>query len=206
MTIISKERAIGPQKSLVIKSEEERLVYGEVYSPLHVDTDTEAMTKDEIRHMAHRFLTSGRVNKIDVGHNGEESGCLVAESFIARKNDPDGFIEGSWVLGVYVLPDQLWDAVKKGELNGFSFYGMAGRVPAEVEVETVRKMAGVTELSTDDVLPPHQHDVTLFFDSDGRIIAGETEVALGHKHQVLHATATEKTLEHSHRLVLVENA
>jgi len=196
----------APQRRIVIKSEEERLVYGEVYSPLHVDTDTEAMTKDEIRRMAHRFLMSGRVNKIDVAHNKKESGCLVAESFIAKKNDPDGFIEGSWVLGVYVLPDQLWEAVKKGELNGFSFGGPANKVPAEVIVEVVRKMEGETELSMDGgLLPPHKHDVVLSFSEDGRIIAGQTEQALGHSHEVLRATSTEETLEHSHRLVIIEN-
>jgi len=196
---------IGTHKHIVIKSEDERLVYGEVYSPLHVDTDTEAMTRDEIRRMAHRFLASGRVNKIDVQHDREESGCVVAESFIAKANDPDGFIDGSWVLGVYVLPDDLWDAVKKGEINGFSFYGAVDKVPTEVMVEVTKKMEGETEKSIAGALPEHSHQVTLFFGDNGRIIAGQTEVAMGHSHEVLRATATEKALGHSHRLVTIEN-
>jgi hypothetical protein len=192
---------------VVIKSDEERFVLGEVYSPLHVDTDQEAMTPDEIQKMGHRFLMEGRVGKIDVQHDLKESGCLVAESFIARKSDPDGFIEGSWVLGVYILPDTLWAKVKKGELNGFSFFcRRAKRVEAEVEVEVARRMIGVTEKSlAGGLLPEHDHGVDLRFDGNGRIVPGETLESMGHWHQVLKATATESTMEHSHRLVLIEN-
>jgi hypothetical protein len=194
-------------RKIVIKSDERRLVFGEVYSPLHVDTDKEAMTKAEIEAMAHRFLISGRVNKIDVGHDRVESGCLVAESFVARKNDPDGFIEGAWVMGVYVLPDDLWDAVKKGELNGFSFSGSAERVPTEVVVEMTRKIEGETEKSVDDeMIPPHSHPLMLSFSDNGRVAPGQfTEEAMGHRHPVERATATEKELGHSHRLVIIEN-
>lgn len=196
--------ADGPK--VVIKSEEQRFVLGEVYSPMHVDTDQEAMTPHEIRRMAHKFLMSGRVTKVDVGHDQTDSGCLVAESFIARKDDPDGFIAGSWVLGVYVLPDHLWEAVKKGELNGFSFFGAAKRVPTKVRVEVARKMVGQTEESTQGgLIPRHFHEVELEFGKDGRIIPGETLKAMGHKHAVLRATATENILEHSHRLILIEN-
>ena len=53
-----------PQPKIVIKSEDERLVYGEVYIPLHVDTQGEAMTAEEIRKMAHDFLMSGKVNRL----------------------------------------------------------------------------------------------------------------------------------------------
>ena len=83
---------------------------------MHVDTDGEAMTANEIQKMAHGFLAAGRTDKIDVGHNLKESGCVVVESFLARKGDADGFINGAWVLGVKVLPDELWEAVKTGEL------------------------------------------------------------------------------------------
>jgi len=139
-------------RKIVVKSDDRRLVFGEVYSPLHVDTDTEAMTAAEIEAMAHRFLISGRTDKIDVGHNGMESGCQVCESYIAKANDADGFVEGAWVLGVYVLPDDLWQAVKSGELNGFSFAGAVGRVPAEAVVEVTRKLEGETEKSIEDAL------------------------------------------------------
>lgn len=189
---------------LVIKSEDERLVYAEVYAPLHVDTDGECMTKDEIKKAAHDFLASGRTNKIDVSHNREESGCLVVESFLARKNDPDGFVDGSWVMGVKVLPDDLWSEIKSGELNGFSFGGSVHKVPARANVITAKSLIGETEDSMDDgPLPPHSHGLSLQFNSDGRIISGKTSEMLGHAHEVARATATEKELDHSHRMILI---
>ena len=38
---------------IVIKDESKRLVYGEVYAPLQIDTDGEAMTSEEVEKMAH---------------------------------------------------------------------------------------------------------------------------------------------------------
>jgi len=59
-----------------------------VYSSLHIDTDGEAMTADEIEKMAYKFISDGNIRKIDVGHNNEESGSFIVESFIARKRWP----------------------------------------------------------------------------------------------------------------------
>jgi hypothetical protein len=191
-------------RKIVIKSDDKRLVYGEVYAPLHVDTDDESMTREDIERAAHAFLSSGRVNKVDVQHNCKESGCTVVESFLARKNDPDGFIEGSWVLGVKVSPDVLWQQVKAGELNGFSFFGTVVKVPAKTKVVTARKIVGETENSTDGLLPIHFHSIEINF-KDGDLLSGQTGEALDHRHDVKHATATERAMEHSHRLILVEN-
>lgn len=193
------------RKKVVIKSEDLRLVYGEVYSPLVVDTDDDVMTAEEIRKMAHSFLAKGRTSKIDVGHSQQECGVVVVESFIARKNDPDDFIDGSWVVGALILPDELWEKVKKGDLNAFSFFGTAQRTEAEVSVEVVKRIVGKTEESKDGLLPPHVHGVVVVFDDNGKLVATETEKEIDHVHPVLKATATEKAIEHSHRLVLIDN-
>lgn len=194
-------------RNLVVKSEEKRLVYGEVYSPLHVDTDGEAMTADEIEKMAHSFLERGLTTQIDVGHNQKESGCAVVESFIARKEDPDGFIDGAWVMCVRVTPE-LWVDVKKGELNGFSFMGSATRVPVETTVSVAERMTGDTEKSDNSgLLPEHSHPVEIAF-KEGRIVPGETLPMLGHVHKIAGATATlpafpDSPMEHSHRLIMI---
>lgn len=193
------------KQRIVVKSEDKRLVYAEVYSPLHVDTDGEAMTQDEIEKAAHNFLASGNVRNIDVRHNTKQSGCVIVESFMARKGDPDGFIEGSWVMGVKVLPDDLWQKVLSGELNGFSFMGQVTRVPVKAKVKVARKMLGETELSVKGMLPPHFHELVVTFDERGRVEPGETDESLSHKHEILRATATEKELDHSHRLILIDN-
>lgn len=191
---------------IVIKSEDKRLVYGEVYAPMQVDTQGEAMTADQIEQMAHRFLSKGLVSNIDVDHECAESGSVVVESFIARTSDPDGFIEGSWVLGVKVSSD-LWESVKSGELNGFSFHALTKKVPTVATVIITKRMDGDTEESTKDgLLPPHKHQVSLEFDDEGVLIPGRTSPFLSHEHDVKKATATESAMEHSHRLILIENA
>jgi hypothetical protein len=190
---------------MVIKSEERRLVYGEVYAPLQIDTDGEAMTAKEIEAMAHRFLSLGRTSKIDVQHNCVESGALVVESFIARKNDPDGFVLGSWVLGA-VIPEEYWGAVKKGELNGFSFMGPVAKSKTRAEVTVTKRMLGETEkVLAGGILPSHDHSIDVAFDDNGSVVRGVTGDTLGHFHPVTKTTATEVAMDHSHRLILIEN-
>jgi hypothetical protein len=190
---------------LKIKSHEKRLVFGEVFSPLQVDTQGEAMTKGAIEDMAHTFLLEGRTDKVDVSHSFKKSGCLVVESFIARKSDPDGFIEGAWVLGVKVIPDKLWELVKKGELNCFSFGGQGRTVPKKVKIEQIIKLEGETEKSHEDgPLPPHKHIAVLHF-KDGTLIPGRTGVTLDHDHGISKESATEQELDHSHRMITIEN-
>lgn len=192
-------------KRIVVKSEAKRLVYAEVYSPLHVDTDNEAMLAEEIEKAGHAFLASGKVDRIDVRHDTKKSGCLIVESFIARKNDPDGFIEGAWVLGVKVVPDELWEKVLSGELNGFSFMGSVNRVPVKAQVRVARKMLGETEDAGGELVPKHFHELSISFDEDGTVVPGQTDESQAHVHPIGRATATEKALEHSHRMILIEN-
>ncbi len=190
---------------IVVKSEDRRLVYGEVYAPWQIDTDGETMTPEAIEGMAHRFLAAGRTNKIDIQHDGKESGALVVESFIARKDDPDDFVLGSWVLGV-VIPKEHWGAVKSGEINGFSFAGPVAKESTRAKVRMTKRLVGTTEKSEDGgLLPPHTHKLDLTFDDTGRITKGTTDIVLGHAHEVQRTTATERALEHSHRMILIDN-
>jgi len=126
------------------------------------------------------------------------------ESFITRKNDVDGFLEGSWVLGVKIIPDELWEAVQKGELNGFSFAGKCRQEVITARVQVVRKMIGDTEKSAEGLLPIHLHPVDIEFDSDGKVTKGEAGMVMGHRHPINKTTATEQEMEHSHRLILIE--
>lgn len=204
----SHREAIGLEKSEMLfldikKSDDEderQLVYAEVYAPNLVDTDNEFMSEDDIEKMAHEFLSSGKINKIDVQHDFKESGCLVVESFIARKGwEP--FVEGAWVMGVW-CPDEIWAKIKSGELNGFSFAGITQKYPAKVLVEVTKQLVGITEKSTVDIIPSHEHTFTIYFDNKGQIVSGKTDVVQAHSHLILKGTATEIELDHSHRLIL----
>ena len=181
--------------------EEQRIVYAEVYIPYRIDTDQETMTIEDVEKAAHDFLASGKVFKIDVQHDLKESGCFVVESFIAR-NGWEPFVENAWVMGVKCTPE-IWESVKSGELNGFSFYGSTKKVPARVLVEVSKQVAGVTEKSEKDgPLPTHEHTFIINFNSEGGIVSGKTDVVFEHFHPIVHGTATEEELDHRHRLVL----
>lgn len=195
---------VNGDRKLVIKSEFERLVFAEVYAPLHADTYVDAMTAEEIKKAAYAFMRKQRNSRIDVMHNELESGSYVVESFLAQKNDPNGFVEGAWVLGVKVEDDVLWDKIIKGELNGFSLSGTASVRPKKVPMERVKMIEGDTERSIAGLLPDHAHSFRLEFDDDLRVIPTHTSTILGHRHKIVQATATETELDHAHRFILME--
>lgn len=178
-------------------SDEHRIVYGVVYTPGYLDTDWETISAEDVQKMAWNFLAQRSADSIDIQHNLEKSGCEVVESFIARAGDPD-FPEGSWVLGVRCTPE-TWKRVKKGELNGFSLYGQVAKYPAKVMLEVAKQISGITEESTVDILPIHDHSFMLNLNSKGQIVAGRTDTKLGHFHKITMGTATETALDHNHR-------
>lgn len=188
--------------AVIIKSDtgDELIVMGEIYVPLSVDTDDDAIMKAEVQKMAYDFMASGRVNKIDVNHNLEESGCTFVELFIARKGDPD-FKEGSWVGAARITDKTLKEKVHKGELNGFSFYSdeLKAVMVEDVPIIRTKRLAGTTEKS--DVAPEHDHTCVMEFDDDALVIPTYTGETNGHRHRVTKTTATDAESGHSHRLV-----
>lgn len=187
-------------KSLQIKKqdEEQQLVYGEVYAPGFPDSQGDFMTIETIQEMAHGFMRKGLVNKIDVQHSQQESGCYVVESFIAREGDPT-FIPGSWVLGVKIPDQEIWGLVKSGELNGFSLDGFGVRVDTVLEIDMPDILQGDTVEEAG-----HTHRFFVKFDQAGNFLGGHTDVVDGHMHRILRGTVTEDAFGHAHRFSFVE--
>lgn len=186
---------------LVIKSDMQRLVYGEVYAPWEVDTHGEYMTPETVENMAHEFLMSGKVDRIDVQHNFRKSGILVVESFIAREGDPV-WSEGSWVLGAKVTNDDLWQGILVGDYNGWSFAGPTMKQPERVVVEAAEIIVGTLEGAENDLVTWHDHDYFIKFDEEGKVLLGKSSQAFAHTHEIKHTVSTELALEHAHRIVL----
>ena len=183
---------------IVKKNDEYQIVWGEVYTPFEVDTDGETISDEDLRKAAWEFIGNGKVDKIDIGHSFVESGCRVVESFIARKGDPD-FKEGAWVLGVW-CPDEVWELVKKGELNGFSLAASVEKSPRRVLVEVAKQVVGETEKNSEpDIIPEHTHTFVVNFDKDGNIVYGKTDVVFDHFHEIKRGTVTESSAGHNHR-------
>lgn len=182
------------------ETEEQRIVYAEVYAPNRPDVHGEFMTAEDIREMAHGFLASKRVDQVDTQHDNKvTSGVTVVESFIARDDDPD-FIAGSWVVGVHVDDDDLWEKVKKGELNSFSVEALVIKEEVEVEIEIPEKVTGTTTEADG-----HSHTFEVAYDDQGNLKGGRTNVVDGHMHVIKTGTVTEISKGHRHKFSAVDD-
>lgn len=175
------------------KSDDElQIIWGEAYVPGIPDAQHDFMTAESIMKMAYSWMAKGKTRCIDVEHDNRIVNAYVVESYVARKNDPDGFIEGSWVVGVHIPDDGVWQRVKKGELNGFSIQGMTavGRVQ---DIEIPGDVVGVTKAAND-----HTHNFTVAYDDAGEFIGGVTDAVDGHFHVIRKGTVTEEADGHRH--------
>lgn len=127
------EKASFTREVPILKTvEEKKIVYGVVYEPLVKDSDGNWMKAEEVEKMAHGFMQSLRLQQIDKNHSQEAGDGIVVESFIARKGDAD-FPEGAWVLGTKVTKAETWEAIKKGEITGYSIQGVGELIPETPE-------------------------------------------------------------------------
>lgn len=196
--ITQKDNNNIPSKLPVTKLDKaNQIVYGVVYEPYAIDTDGETITKEHVAKMAWDFLSEGKYLNIDVQHNFKKSGAVVVESFIVRKGDKD-FPEDAWVMGVQV-PDNIWEKILSGELNGFSLAGPASKSPARVIIEIEKQIVGTTQNSTVDILPIHKHNYVINYNKDGQIVSGKTNTIFNHFHAIQTETASAKSMDHNHR-------
>jgi DNA adenine methylase len=124
---------IGFDKTLpIIKVDStERFVLGVVLEPDVVDAQNDIYSASDIRKAAHGFMQSSQV----MGHMHQwrvNDKVKILESYLLPSDCQFNDLwlrKGTWMLGVRVLDDALWDAVNRGELTGFSVGGSADRVP-----------------------------------------------------------------------------
>ncbi len=110
-------------------AEDKRIVFGVVLEPDSVDSQGDTISPDEIENAAHlwlaRFQNRGLMHKKIV--NGKMD---IYESYVAPVDmviDENKVKKGTWLVMYYVKDDTLWEAIKSGELTGFSMGGFARR-------------------------------------------------------------------------------
>ena len=178
-----------------------QIVYAEVYAPNLPDSQGDFMVAEEIRKGAHKFLADGLVKNVDRQHNNERTGSAIVESFIARPGDPD-FILDSWVVGVHIPDPALWQAVKDGQINAFSFEGFVHSRAKVLEIEVPDEIRSVTKVSGET---PHDHKFVVRFNDNGEFVGGEAlpgEGDANHPHVIRSASVTEEGGvfdQHTHR-------
>lgn len=111
--------------------EAERLVYGVVLEPETVDTQDDIISADEIKRACWKYMET--YQQVGVQHSYINPQILIRECYVA----PVDFMlgnelvkTGSWVMAVGVYDEDVWQAVLKKELTGFSIGGYAIREPA----------------------------------------------------------------------------
>jgi hypothetical protein len=78
--------------------------------------------KDTVERAATLFLKNGM--KFNLSHSGKLVQLDVVESYLTKANNEFNAPIGSWVLTARVNDLELWERIKNGEFNGFSFQSL----------------------------------------------------------------------------------
>ena len=180
--------------------EYERLAYGEVIVPEVPNVYGDYHTRDSVREFAYGFMINGFKIDKDHDHLDRTGKVRIVETFIAREGDPD-FTVGAWVVGIYVIDDDLWNDILTGEINGFSYEAWVESLKVELQVDVPFDVFGETLPAVGD---GHVHSFYARLDETGRVVAGGTNEVDGHSHVLSSHTYTELDSEggHRHRFLL----
>ncbi|MGH6954636.1 MAG: XkdF-like putative serine protease domain-containing protein, partial [Alphaproteobacteria bacterium] len=124
--------AVLSKRIPLLKTGEERYVFGIVLEPETVDAQKDIYSAAEVRDAAHHFMEEYR--NLGLMHReilGEQ--VKILESYLAPAEfevDSTRIKKGTWLLAVRVVDDELWRQIKAGELTGFSIGGSALRSAA----------------------------------------------------------------------------
>lgn len=122
-------------------NEEQRLVYGIVYSPDEIDAHGDTASAEVIKQMAYDFMKDRKTDKVDKIHNEQAGEGFVAESWLTKDNDAifNDAKPGSWAVAIKIEKDETWDQVKSGEIKGLSMQALAS-------VETVKSDLNIPDI------------------------------------------------------------
>lgn len=119
----------GLKKSVELfkMDEEQRLIYGVVLVPEVEDLQGDICSKEDIQAAAHDYLVNSRLIK---AQHRAPTDAEVVECYIAPCDIPIGkgiAPEGSWIMVTKVNSTAMWEAVKKGDITGYSIGGRGTR-------------------------------------------------------------------------------
>ena len=103
---------------------ERRLVYSVIAEPDTVDAQGDVMSAETIEAMAHNYMLISR--KFDNRHDWRAVDAAPVESWIQREATillGEKIKANSWVVGVKVFADHIWQKVLSGEYQSFSIGG-----------------------------------------------------------------------------------
>ena len=91
--------------------------------------------------MVLKYFKEQRESQVNLQHKDDVNDVTIFESVITSNRvkikDFEYVPEGSWIIGMKVENDEVWNAIKKGEYRGFSIEGLFDfeLIPEETEKE-----------------------------------------------------------------------
>ena len=186
---------------LIRRTDDElQIVYGEVYAPNVPDVHGEFMTPVEVRKMAHRFMEKQSLDVVDTNHDNQKNASHIVESWVLAEDESDSiYLPGAWVIGMHVPDPEVWQSIKKGEINGFSLEALVHLKEQVIEIDIPDRVHGVTAEANG-----HTHGFEVRFDVEGNFLGGAARTEDGHSHEILRGTVTEEANGHTHRYSIME--
>ena len=132
----------------IVKADaDNHFVTGIVYEPLTEDAHGNFMTEEEIKKAAYYFAKSG--GSVDLQHSFEPlQGAAVVESWIAKadfKCGSEAVQKGTWLMTMEIANPEIWSAIEKGEITGFSMGGVGVYSEEDVQLDNVEKSSASVE-------------------------------------------------------------
>ena len=104
--------------------DEQKKVYGIVLEPDEVDTQGDTITAAEIEKAADGFIA--KAGAIGLRHRKIAKGVTLTDSYVTQGATTLGktkLKKGTWIIGIKIENEAIWQGVKNGEYNGFSVGG-----------------------------------------------------------------------------------
>ncbi|HBU81754.1 MAG TPA: terminase [Paenibacillus sp.] len=151
------KNAIQKQVQIAKVDDTKQIVIGVVYQPDVEDSHGDMMDAVEIEKAAHLFMEGQHTYNIDKQHDLDADKGYVVESYIAPCDMEIGdqvIAKGSWVAGVKVTDDDTWEDIQKGEITGFSMFGVGKREEVEDEEEVSKGLLHNIKKAINSALSP----------------------------------------------------
>ncbi|MCC8409915.1 XkdF-like putative serine protease domain-containing protein [Mucilaginibacter sp. UR6-1] len=113
-------------------------------------------SKETIRQIAQVFAQKGLFNNTNIEHTLVPAESLIFQSYITDQekgiNAPKGVDcpDGSWIIGVKILNDSVWQNIKAGKIKGFSVEGIFKAIDTQTTVNLSK--ANDFDIAIDDVI------------------------------------------------------
>ena len=138
----------------IIKADtESHIVTGVVYEPLTEDTQGDFMTAEEIQKAAYWYMKNAQ--GVDIQHSFlQQEGVSVVESWIERNDttiNGAAVKAGTWMMTMEINDADIWDAITKGDITGFSMGGYCTYGEEDIDLDEMEKNStGTTEAGTEE--------------------------------------------------------